>query len=125
MIWAVFLTTLTVGLGGTLLAACLGFPLGVWLGPWLRQSTFRQAVLLGPLLMSPVVLAYGWMHWLGTFGFEYGLLLVLAVCGLINTPWVAVQVGLVPIPLELIGQARSLGKAHFEFYPSGLASFAA
>ena len=99
----VLVRTLRIGAIATLACVIAGYPVAIYLtkaGP--RERQLLTLVILSPLLVSVVVLAFGWM-------------IVVAPTGLVN--FVLKAVGIIDVPLKLKFSEGSViaGLAHVYF----------
>ncbi len=108
---SVLVRTLRIGALATLACLIAGYPVAIYLtraGP--RERQILTLIILSPLLVSVVVLAFGWM-------------IVVAPTGVIN--FVLAKLGIIDTPLELKFSEGSViaGLAHVYFPFVALAIF--
>lgn len=102
-------TTLWIALMSPALAVALGWPLGLALARVIRRHRFIRVSLMVPLILSPVVTAYGWQRFFSEFGVSYGLPLVMVVSALASAPWVILQTAFSPVSTAALQVAQTLG----------------
>lgn len=131
-----YITTLKIGLAVVLLSALLSYPLAIY-GKYVNQKlgSVLSLIVFIPLMVNPLIRAFGWMIILGREGLINSLLMSLnlisrplnilyteqaVILGLLELffpfMYLSIYSGLENVPQECLYAARSLGAGVFRVF---------